>query len=164
MLRVQGSRRRLDKRLLLLSALIAVGIALVVAGVAGSVTGRAAQGLPDTIESINPVRNAVQVPSQSELFVDLLPGYTGVFVVDGLELVTTNLDSLGQGQAEPGQQIPVPHTTIYEPGNATLTFQPTKGAAIETFTQGSHTVTVLYWKVIEGRSHAISFTWTFNVF
>ena len=55
-------------------------------------------------------------------------------------------------------------TTIYERGNATLTFVPTKGAPIESFSQGTHTATVIFWKVLESRQRSQSYTWTFSVF
>ena len=64
----------------------------------------------------------------------------------------------------PGQQVSLPPTTIYERGNATLTFVPTEGAPIEEFEQGSHTVTVIYWKILESRAKSLSYTWTFSVF
>ena len=77
---------------------------------------------------------------------------------------TVNIEDLQDVNNKPGAQITLPATTIYEPGNATLTFDPTPGAAIEDFSQGEHVVKVIYWKVTEGRGSARSFTWTFNVF
>ena len=58
----------------------------------------------------------------------------------------------------------LPPTTIYEPGNATLTFDPSENAAISSFSQGVHVVTLLYWPLLEGRTSARSFSWTFEVF
>ena len=110
-------------------------------------------------------------PSQTEVFVDLLAGYTGVLVIDGIELKTVDpndlngqTDSSTAVQAVPGQQVSLPATTIYERGNATLTFVPTKGARIESFTQGTHTATVIFWKILESRARSQSYTWTFSVF
>jgi hypothetical protein len=143
----------------------AIALCLVGMGVAVSiaVTGRDALKLPAVIEDIDPVPAAVRVPAQTSVFVDLEAGYTGVLVVDGLELETVNIEDL-QDKNKPGQQITLPPTTIYEPGNATLTFDPSDGAEIEEFTQGEHIVQVIYWRLIDGRSAARSFTWTFNVF
>ncbi len=76
-----------QRRLLLCSLVIAGGIVMVILGFMASVTGRKALALPTTIENIDPVRGAVRVPSQTEVFVDLLAGYTGVLVIDGIELV-----------------------------------------------------------------------------
>jgi hypothetical protein len=148
---------------LLSSAVIASGLVLVGWGVSSSVTGRESLDLPDQIESVDPIRGSVRVPAQSKVFVDLLPGYTGVVVIDGLEIETVSLDELNVN-AKPGQQVTLPKATIFEPGNATLTFTPGEGAPIEVFTQGRHQVTVLYWKITDGRSTARSYSWDFNVF
>ena len=165
-------RPRLDqqqRRLLVCSLVIAGGIVMVILGFMSSVTGRKALALPPTIENIDPVRGAVRVPAQTEVFVDLLAGYTGVLVIDGVELETVDPndpnDPLAPALPVPGQQVSLPATTIYERGNATLTFVPTKGARIESFAQGAHTATVIYWKIIGGsRQRSSSYTWTFSVF
>ena len=131
---------------------------------ASAITGRDALNLPDTIEQIDPVPAAVRVPAQTSVFVDLLAGYTGVLIIDGLELETVNIEDLQDKGNKPGAQITLPPTTIYEPGNATLSFDPSDESTIKEFSQGEHIVKVIYWKVIEGRGSARSFTWTFNVF
>ena len=160
-----------QRRLLVCSLVIAAGIVMVIIGFQSSVTGRKALALPPTIEDIDPVRGAVRVPAQTEVFVDLLAGYTGVLVIDDIELKTVDPNDLQSSsdsgapiQVVPGQQVSLPATTIYERGNATLTFVPTKGAAIESFTQGTHTATVIFWKVLESRQRSQSYTWTFSVF
>lgn len=157
-------RRRLDIRLLLCSALIAAGLVVVVLGVRSSVTGRAAEGLPAAIESVDPVKGSQAVPSQTSIIVDLQAGYTGEFVVDGVAIETVNLGDLGVLAPEPGQQVTLPKKTIYEPGNATLTFQPSEGAPIEELEQGTHAVTVRFWKLIEGPQFSRVYSWTFTVF
>jgi len=149
--------------MLLASLTIAVCLVAIGVGVSIAVTGDERQALPETIEKILPVRSAVQVPAQSQVFVDLLPGYEGVLVIDGLELDTVSLDELEDAN-KPGQQITLPPTTIYEPGNATLTFDPSPDSSISEFSQGEHLVQVIYWKTIDGRSRARSFSWTFTVF
>jgi hypothetical protein len=153
-----------QRRLLVCSLVIAGGLVLVILGFMSSVTGRKALALPATIENIDPVRGAVRVPAQTEVFVDLLAGYTGVLVIDGIELETVDQSEISSPNQVPGQQVTLPPTTIYEKGNATLTFVPTKGAKIESFTQGTHTATVIYWKLIESRLRSQSYTWTFSVF
>lgn len=158
-------RRRLDWKLLLASFGIAAGIVAIVVGFRVAVTGDEQLGLPEGIESLNPVRGATQVLQQTAVFVDLVEGYTGVLVVDGVELETVSLDSIGiqpvGGTSDPGGQVTLPAATIYEPGNATLTFVPSDSAPISTFSTGRHDVTVVYWKIDEGRSKARSFTWDF---
>lgn len=155
--------RRPQLSLVVVSAIIAVCIVAMFMALDLAITGDEGYKLPEAIESIDPVRGATQVPVQTQVFVDLLPGYTGVLIIDGLELETVNLDEL-RGQTKPGQQIELPPTTIFEPGNATLTFDPVEGSSISKFTPGVHLVQVLYWKLVDGRSHARSFSWTFEVF
>jgi hypothetical protein len=156
-------RRRIDRGLLLASAGIAVGLVLVGLGVVVSVTGDEATKLPDEIESIAPVPDAVQVLSQTSVFVDLVTDYTGVLVIDGVEIETVDLSDIDSTDVEPGQQIDIPPATVYEPGNATLTYTPSEGAPIETFETGLHRVQVIYWRAEQGRPRAGMYTWTFNV-
>lgn len=156
-------RRRVDKTLVLVIVLLGVGAFMVVRGLLVGITGDERADLPPLIESLEPVPEAVQVLSQSSVFVDLATGYTGVLVIDGVELETVNLDEIGQVDAEPGQQIDLPPVTIYEPGNATLTFTPNAGAAITQFTEGRHSAEVIYWRIEDGRQRARTFSWTFDV-
>jgi hypothetical protein len=156
-------RRRIDRGLLLASAGIAVGIVLVGLGLIVSVTGDEATNLPDEVEEIAPVPDAVQVLSQTSVFVDLLTDYTGVLVIDGVEIETIDLSEIDSSAVEPGQQVDIPPATVYEPGNATLTYIPSEGAPIETFETGLHHVQVIYWRVEQGRSRAGLYAWTFNV-
>lgn len=150
----------------MVSLAIAIGIVLVVVGVMKSVTGREALGLPAAIESTDPVKGSVRVPSQTRVFADLLPGYEGVFVIDDVEIPTTNLNEPEPGSEprQPGQQVTLPPNTIYEAGNATLTFVPSDEALIKSFREGRHTVTLIFWKTIEGRGRAQTYSWDFNVF
>jgi hypothetical protein len=140
---------------------VGIGLLLVVLGLNASVTGREAENLPPQIQSINPVRSATQVQMQEKIQVDLIDGYTGVLVVNNIELPVTRLDSLPA--AKPGQQVDLPLTVIFEPGNNTLSFQPAKGALIEKYNTGVNTVVVRYWKTVDGPAAARSFTWQFDV-
>ncbi|MUH51916.1 MAG: hypothetical protein F2789_11985 [Actinobacteria bacterium] len=142
-------------------AAVGIGLLLVVLGINASVTGRDAQNLPPQIQSINPVRSAAQVQMQEKIQVDLIDGYTGVLVVDNIELPVVSLDALPA--ARPGQQVDLPLSVIFEPGNNTLSFQPTKGALIEKYNTGVNTVVVRYWKIVDGPAAARSFTWQFDV-
>lgn len=160
---VRNPFRRPQLTTTLVSLAIATCIVAIGVGLSIAVTGDERQDLPALIEEIAPVRGATQVPAQTQVFVDLLPGYEGVLVIDGLELETVNLDEV-RGNATPGSQIVLPPTTIFEPGNATLTFDPSPSSTISEFSQGEHLVSVVYWKTIEGRGRARSFSWTFTVF
>ena len=97
------------------------------------------------------------------MLVDLVAGYEGVLVIDGLELETVNLGEL-RDETTPGQQVTLPPTTVYEPGNATLTFDPSPDSSINSFSQGKHVVQVIYWETIQGRTTARVYSWTFEVF
>lgn len=156
-------RRRIDRGLLIASLAIATGIVIAVWGVFGAVTGTDRFALPDGLERVDPVPDAIQVLPQTAVFVDLEQGYTGVLVVDGVELETINLDQIGAIDVEPGRQVDLPPVTVFEPGNATLTFTPSRGAVVERFGTGLHTVTVVFWRLDEGRDFARSYSWTFNV-
>lgn len=155
-------RRRPDKTLLIVSFVVAVGIMLVIRGLLVGVTGEDRSNLPDEIERVEPVPDAVRVLAQTSVFVDLATGYTGRLVVDGVEIDTVSIDEVGDGQFDPGQQITLPPVTIYEPGNATLTFTPTAGAPIEEFGEGLHEATVVFWRIEDGPARSRSYTWTFN--
>jgi hypothetical protein len=159
------ARRRIDPKLLIASFVIAAGIVLVITGLSVSVTGKKEQGLPPMIESVNPVKNATQVLSQASVFVDLVPGYDAVLVLDGVELPTVSLDDLSKNSAlpQPGQQITLPKATIREPGNNTYTYTPVTGAPIEKFVTGVNTAQVIFWKITDGRTRAGSYTWSFTV-
>lgn len=158
-------KRPLDVKLLIASLVIAAGIVLVIAGIRSSVTGREEQQLPDAIEEVEPIRGATQAPSQSEVFVDLLPGYDAVLILNGIELETVSLGDLGTGTSvpRPGEQLAVPLAVIHEPGNNTYSYTPVEGGPIEEFQVGLNTAQVLFWKIEEGRGRARSYSWSFTV-
>jgi hypothetical protein len=153
--------RKVDKRLAICSFLIAAGMIIVIAGVLRGITGAAADNLPPAIESVDPPVGATNVPNQSQIFVDLEAGYTGELIVDGVLLKTVDEDDLRD--VAPGEQGKEAFTTVYAAGNATLTFQPKKGAPLATLRQGLNEVTVRYWQLTEGPGAMREFTWQFNV-
>jgi hypothetical protein len=154
------SGRRDAIRVALVSGGFALGIMLIVWGVTGSVTGRESIGLPDAIESVAPSPNDQQVLSKTEVSVDLVPNTEAELIIDGIVLETVRL---GEATAEPGRQVELPPTAIYDPGNAAIRFQPREGASIESWTRGVHIVTVVYWDVELGREAARRYTWSFTV-
>ena len=159
-------KRRFDRGLLIASLAIAVGLVLVVFALTTALTGNDGIDRPEPIESIQPVENAVQVLQQERVVVDLLPGYEARLVIDGIELPTT---VIGQAdvdpfeQPAPGQQVDLPTTAVFDPGNAVISFQPVEGALIESFTEGIHEVRVIYWRIEDGPEQALSYRWEFNV-
>ena len=159
-------RRRFDRGLFVASVVIAIGVLLIVWGFTTALTGEDGLDRPEAIESVQPVENAVQVLQQERIVVDLEAGYEGRLLIDGVELPTT---IIGQSdvdpavQAEPGQQVELPTTAIFDPGNAVISFQPVEGAVIESLEQGTREATVLFWRVEEGPESARTYSWTFEV-
>lgn len=155
------TRRRVDRKLFVASLVIAVGLVLIGFALVRAVTGDEAADLPAAVEEVTPTPSAIQVPQQSQVVADLKAGYEGRLVIDGIQLPTIRLDQLGTVDVKPGEQIEVPPGVLYEPGNATLTYTPAENAPIESFTSGTHTVTVIYWLSEQGPSRARSFSWSF---
>ena len=153
-------RWRLDRGLLTSSFVIAAGLALIIWGFFTAITGDEGLERPLAIESISPVENAVQVLQQERIAVDLEFGHEAVLIVDDIELETTNI---GEIEAQPGEQIALPPTAIFDPGNAVISFVPNDNAAITELTQGRHVVSVVYWRLDEGRENAKSYSWSFVV-
>ena len=160
------TRRGIDRGLFIASFVIACGIILIGWAVAVAVTGDDGIDRPEAIESVQPVENAVQVLQQERIVVDLLAGYEATLVVDGIELPTTVIgqsDIDPQAQPAPGQQVDLPTTAVFDPGNAVISFQPVEGAPIESFTQGTHEARVIFWKIEDGPEAARSYRWEFEV-
>ena len=156
--------RKLDRGLLIASFVIACGLVLVVFGLFVAETGDEGVDRPDEVESVQPVEDAVQVLRQGRVVVDLQAGLEARLVIDGIELPT---ETLGQSSidptAEPGQQIDLPQAAVFDPGNAVISYQPVEGAPIESFTEGLHDATVIYWNIADGPARARSYSWSFNV-
>lgn len=145
------------------SLAIATGLVLIGFGIARSVTGDDVTKLPPAIESISPVPDAVQVPSQTQIVVDLNTGYVGRLAIDRVNYPTVNLADFGRQDVEPGAQVDIPPGVVFEPGNATLTFTLGEEIGLDEFDPGEHTVVVVYWRQLLGENTARSYTWTFNV-
>jgi hypothetical protein len=157
------SRRPFDWKLWIACLPIAVGVALIGFGLATSITGDDVTQLPDEIESISPVPDAVQVLAQTNVVVDLAEGYEGALTVDGIEFRTLRLEDYSNPNVEPGTQVDIPAGVLFEPGNETLTFTPGPDIEITRFAEGNHTVRVEYWRSADPERRARSYTWTFNV-
>jgi hypothetical protein len=140
------------------SALVAVAIGLIVAGFATGVHGDAAIVLPPEVEQVVPKPGDL-VLRQSEVGIDLKPGYRGVLVIDGQEIGTTDLSSDATQAAPAG----APHDAVFDPAQNTVHFQPRQGATIEEFAPGSHEITAIYWKLDQTRDSAKQFSWRFQV-
>jgi hypothetical protein len=157
-------RRSFDWKLWIASLPIAVGVLLIAYGVSVSITGDEATKLPEQIESIAPVPDAVQVLAQTNIVVDLEEGYEGRLTIDDVEFPTQRLEDFNRSNnAAPGTQIDIPAGVLFEGGNDTLTFTPGPDIAITKFTEGNHTVRVVFWRASVGEQEARSYSWSFNV-
>ena len=155
--------RRIDRKLAAASLAIAVGVVLIGWAVLRGVTGDGSRQLPAAIEQVSPVPGAVQVQAQAQVIVDLAEGFEGQLRVDGVDFPTMRMEDLTNDAVEPGEQVEIPPGVVFEPGNDTLTFTPGPGIEIESFDEGEHRVTVVYWPVPRGEGAARSYSWTFNV-
>ena len=152
---------KLDKHLLLASIGIAAGLTLMILGFNTGLTGREASNIPEEIEGISPGDDE-RVLRQSQVIVDFVEGFNAKLFIDGIELPTTRLDEISEGrQIQPGAQIDLPPTAIFDPGNYTISYLPQEGAPIEEFTQGEHIGRVMFWPIDEDESKARSYSWTF---
>ena len=161
---VQG-RRKLDWGLVAACFVIASGLVAIAWGVGSAITGSDGIDRPDAIENLAPVENAQQTFQQEQILVDLQFGYEAVLVVDGIELPTERLGEF-TGDLSPdnaGVQVSAPPTAVFDPGNSIITFRPSEGAPIESYTEGRHSVRLIYWKTDEGRENARSYRWSFDV-
>ena len=156
-----SDRTRLGR--LAFSVVIAVGLMLVALGVRASRTGRDATNLPDAIEQMSPA-DGDRVLRQSQIVVDFAAGYEAELLIDGILMSTTRLDELTSGGSAPapGAQVELPPTAVWDPGNATISYQPQVGAIIEEFSQGEHVGVVRYWRIAEAQPRVRSYTWRFT--
>jgi hypothetical protein len=158
---VTWDRTRLGR--LAFSIAIALGLTLVGLGVRASRTGRDATNLPDAIDRMSPA-DGDRVLRQSQIVVDFAAGFEAELIIDDVLLPTTRLDELTSGgaAAAPGAQVELPPTAVWDPGNATISFQPQVGAVFEEFSQGEHVGVVRYWRIADGRPRVRSYTWRFT--
>jgi len=154
--------RRVDRKLVLASLIIAFGLVLIVFGLSRSVTGDDVVDLPRAIEDITPRPDDVQVLQQTNVVVDLAQGYEGRLVIDDIALPTIRQNDLAASDVAPGQQVVIPPGVVFEPGNGTLTFTPGGDNPIDSFEPGPHTVQAIFWRTVDGEERARSYTWSFT--
>lgn len=158
-------RRTLDWGLIVACLAIAGGLVAIAWGVGSAITGSDGIERPDAIEDLAPVENAQQAFQQEQIIVDLQFGYEAVLVVDGIELPTSRIGppSGDLSTDNAGVQVSTPPTAVFDPGNSIITFRPSENALIERFSEGLHSVQVIFWKIEDGRENARSYRWAFNV-
>jgi hypothetical protein len=142
-----------------LSAVIVAALGLIVWGFASAQTGDQAVHFSDrAIERVLPNPGEL-VLRQSQVGIDLAPGYRGLLVIDGQEIPT--YDAQAPGAATP--QAVVNFDAQFDPALNTVLFSPKQGATIEEFAPGDHRITAIYWEMSKTRDDARSFSWSFKV-
>lgn len=156
-------RRRIDWGLLAACFVIACALVAIAWGVTSANTGSDGIDRPDAIEDLSPVENAQQAFQQEQVMVDLQFGYEAALILDGIELEIARIGEFSVSPGDAGQQISIPPTAVFDPGNSIITFRPSDDAAITSFSEGRHQAQVIYWKIEEGRANASSYRWSFEV-
>lgn len=151
--------RKLDRKRLAVSLLVAVAILLIGLGLAGARTGDdAVPTITDSaVEQVFPAPGSLAVPPQSPVQVDLVTGWRGVLVIDGQEIPTFDLVD---GEAVGSEPI---YDAVYDPAQGTVTFTPKRGATIEALAPGDHRVSAVFWPIGQDRDTARTVSWTFKV-
>jgi hypothetical protein len=134
------------------SALRKIGITLLLV-IAGGLLywGGTLQGdAPDAslidaaVQRLDPPADSPNVLRQHPISVILTPGWTGVLVVNGIEIPE---DQLQFDASQPNQ----------------FSFQPGVDKVIEQLPSGPVVARAVIWRVLESREQSRSFSWTFRV-
>ncbi|MFT4659229.1 MAG: hypothetical protein ACI8V4_003426 [Ilumatobacter sp.] len=159
----ETGRRPADWGLITACFVIACALLAIVWGVTSASTGSDGVNRPDVIEDLSPVENAQQAFQQEQVMVDLEFGYEAVLIIDGIELEIARIGEFSVDPEDAGQQVSIPPTAVFDPGNSIITFRPSDDAIITSFAEGLHLAQVVYWKIEEGRENASSYRWSFEV-
>jgi hypothetical protein len=163
--------RSFNRTRLLTSLGLALGVVIIVFSATKARTGADQQNLPEGVEAVRPERDA-QVQRQTEIIVDLSPGYDGVLRLNGLEIPADQV-SFDQGLNElifpcrPNLDI---GTTDSGDANATSARPPQPrcvrndpNAELVSVPKGPVVAAVEYWKISAGRAAGSRvFTWNFQ--
>jgi hypothetical protein len=129
---------------------VSIGLLLILAGGILWYGGTQKAESPDpklldaAVESLSPPEDSPGVPRQQPIIVDLQPGWTGVLLVNGVEIPE---DQLLRSEAQ-----------------NQFSFQPGAGRIIEQLPPGPVTARAIVWRELESReTDSHSFSWTFRV-
>jgi hypothetical protein len=140
----------------------AAALGLIVVGFASATTGDKSTTINDpAVERVIPHPGDL-VLRQSEVGIDLAPGFRGVLIIDGQEIPVYDVN--GNDKVQPGTVLGRIIDGRYDPGQNTVLFQPQEGATIQAFSPGRHKITAEYWRDgVETRDQAHQVTWFFSV-
>lgn len=133
---------------IVVAAALVVAAAALVAGVRATSTDDEGSvlvnGRPDVVEHLVP-RDGAEVLRQTEVGIDLAPGYEGRLVLDGTTIPDEEL-----------RVIPEQNQVFFAPG---------PGRSFEALPEGRTCVTAIVWKSADGPGTPadLSFQWCFNV-
>ena len=136
-----GTRRRvrLQTVLLVVAGIVAINLLVAATVIGGRDEGPA---LPSNIEAVIPAPGAGML-AQDAVGADLTDTFTGVLVIDGVEI--------------PEDQLQI-NKPLGEVG-----FRPGAGKDIVRLEEGLHSATIIYWPQDRSREDAArSFTWSFR--
>jgi hypothetical protein len=148
-----------DRRALVVSAVVAVGLGLIVIGLSGGRTGNDDVRLPPAFLVLYPKPGEL-VLRQSEVGAKLQPGYRASMRIDDQDLPTYDVVA---NDSNPAGSFNQNLDARYDPGQGTLLFAPREGATIARFAPGEHRITIFYWAAQESREQAQTFAWSFKV-
>ncbi len=163
--------RPINRARLLTSLALALGVVIIVFSAAKAKTGGDQQNLPEGIEAVRPERDD-QVQRQTEILVNLAPGYDGILRLNGAEIPADQV-SYDEGQNE-----------LVFPCRPTLDTPPAAGgdsgadtarppqprcirddpnAELVTIPRGNVVAVVEFWKISTGRQGGSRvYTWNFR--
>ncbi|MEY2425868.1 MAG: hypothetical protein QOI61_1440 [Actinomycetota bacterium] len=124
------------------SLLLAAAAAALYIGVVSSVDHKTEITNSQNVLDVRPAANDTAL-RQARIFAKLKAGYTGILIVDGVEIPEDQLDRLE--------------------GIDTVGFTPGSGTEIGALKPGRRCATVVYWSVEASRSSAESYEWCWQV-
>jgi hypothetical protein len=124
--------------LLALAGVVAVNLLVAAVVIGGRQEG---PELPSNIEAVIPAPGS-GILAQDDVGADLLDTFTGVLLIDGVEI--------------PEDQLRI-NKPLGEVG-----FRPGEGKDISRLEEGLHSATIVYWPQDRSRQEAKSFTWQFR--
>ena len=132
---------------LIVTAALAVAALALFAGIRATETGDedagGVDGRPDVVEHITPRRGA-EALQQTEIGIDLAPGYEGALILNGTALPTDEL-----------RLVPEQNQVFFAPG---------PDRTFEALPSGQNCVTAIVWQSAVGRGPGdLSFQWCFDV-
>ena len=137
-----GKKRFVTPYRVAVSLLLALAAAVLYIGVVSSVDHKTEITNSRNVVAVRPPADAT-VLRQTRIFAELKAGFTGILIVDGVEIPEDQLDRLE--------------------GANTVGFTPGEGTEIGELKPGRRCATVLYWQAAATRGSAESYEWCWQV-